>query len=206
MLKRRQLVYRILAMLCAIAAVSQSACRRDESGDQAAESVTDPIAESQPAHLLVFPDSLYVEDASVNAFLRRAMGVCARGEYEAFRLLWSAREDPLTRADFETGWQAVQEIRIRALEHVMLAAETGDDDAKNSSAYAVFAEVQLDPSLPAGQRESHREVVLLIVREHDEWRLGDAPKPVRGWIKKQIVSRSTPSDNIVNQPPGKKPD
>ncbi len=161
-----------------------------------------PTVENQQDSLLVFPDSLYVEDASVNAFVRRAMDVCGRGEYEAFRLLWSTREDPLTRADFETGWQAVQEIRIRALEHVLLAADnSADAAAEKRPAYAVFAEVQLDPNLPAGQREPHREVVLMVVREREEWRLGHAPKSVRTWLKERIGGSPPPPDNLASERP-----
>lgn len=196
---RRQLVLPILAVLFGVAAVLWSACRRDESGGHAAESITEPAEEAQPENLLVFPPSLYVEDASVNDFLRRAMHVCVRGEYDAFRLLWSAREDPLARAEFETGWQAVQQIRIRALQRVRLAT---DDAAKGAAStrevYAVLADVQLDPSLPAGQQEPRRDVVLMILREHDEWRLGNAPKSMRTWLKKSIEGRPPSSDHPAN--------
>ena len=196
MWRSRQLVIFVLAVLCSTAAVSLSTCRRDESNDPTGGSNAEPVAETPQANLLVFPESLYVEDASVNAFVRRAMDVCARGEYEPFRLLWSAREEPLHRDEFETGWQAVEEIRIRALEQVMLAADDPADDAGGiRPAYAVFAEVQLDPSLPAGQDEPARDVVLMIVSEHAEWRLGHAPKSVRAWIKQRIEPGSPPPDN-----------
>ncbi len=197
---RRQLVFPVLAVLCGVAVVSWSVCRRDESDDPAAKSDAEPVEEAQPENLLVFPPSLYVEDASVNDFLRRAMHVCVRGEYDAFRLLWSAREDPLARAEFETGWQAVQQIRIRALQRVRLAT---DDTAKGTvstrEVYALLADVQLDPSLPAGQQESRRDVVLMILREHDEWRLGNAPKSMRAWIKKSIEGSPPSPDHPANE-------
>ncbi len=200
MLTCRQLIIPLLAVLCCVAVVSWSACRRDESDDPGAESVARPAEEAQPENLLVFPPSLYVEDASVNDFLRRAMHVCVRGEYDAFRLLWSAREDPLARAEFDTGWQAVQQIRIRALQRVRLAT---DDAAKGAAStrevYAVLADVQLDPSLPAGQQEPRRDVVLMILREHDEWRLGNAPKSMRTWIKKSIEESSPSSDHPASE-------
>lgn len=197
---RRQLVFAVLAVLCGVAVVSWSACRRDEPDDPAAESVAKPAEEVQTEHLLVFPPSLYVEDASVNEFLRRAMHVCVRGEYDAFRLLWSAREDPLERAEFETGWQAVQQIRIRALQRVRLAAdEAAKGAASTREVYAVLADVQLDPSLPAGRQESRRDVVLMILREHDEWRLGNAPKAMRTWIRNSIEGSPPSSDPPVNE-------
>jgi hypothetical protein len=45
-----------------------------------------------------------------------------------------------------------------------------------------LAQVQLDPTLPAGQREPVRDVVLMIVRENEDWRFAHAPKQVREWI------------------------
>ncbi|MFQ5591292.1 MAG: hypothetical protein ACE5HE_09035, partial [Phycisphaerae bacterium] len=160
MSERARSIAGVFVGLGALAVTYQHGCRRDETEERAVA----PTSASQPprrTHLLVFNESLHVEEASVNEFVRRAMTVCANGEYEEFRLLWSSRTDPLTRADFETGWQAVQKIRILALERVLLA----DDDAADTAApprpaYAIYAEVQLDPSQTAGRPEPRRQVVL----------------------------------------------
>ncbi len=197
---RRQLAFPVLVALSGVGAVSQSSCRRDEPLDTPADHTAAPVADTQQADILVFPASLNVEDASVNEFVHRAMNVCARGEYDAFRLLFSARENPLARGEFETGWQAVQEIRIRALEKVKLAInDPGDGTTSIRPAYALLAEVQLDPRRPAGKREPHREVVLMIVREHGGWRLGNAPKSMCEWIKK-ASSAVIHADSISSEP------
>ncbi|MFQ5590622.1 MAG: hypothetical protein ACE5HE_05630, partial [Phycisphaerae bacterium] len=60
--------------------------------------------------------------------------------------------------------------------------------------YAIYAEVQLDPSQPAGRQEPRRQVVLAIIREHEAWRLTRAPESMRVWIKDVVARRSRPPD------------
>lgn len=132
---------------------------------------------------MIFPDSLRASDEAVNIFVRAALTQCAGGNYESFRALWSARQEPISRAEFEEGWQAVQRIEVRGLQKVLLA-----DDQEKAAAepvYVLLVEVALDPAARAGKREPLREIVLMLVREHDQWRLGNAPKDMREWIKKK---------------------
>jgi hypothetical protein len=135
--------------------------------------------------LLIFPDELRVEDTAINDFVTRAMEVCAAGDYEAFRLLWSARDTPLPRAEFEQGWKAVETIRIRALERVMLAPDPDAGRSEAQTVYTAYAQVELDPSLRSQGVETRREVILMMVREQDEWRLARAPKAMRTWIRQR---------------------
>ena len=172
------------------------ACRRDP--DTAAGDARADIEQQKPVELLVFPDEVRVEDASLNDFLERAMADCAGGDYEKFRLLWSVRQEPLPRDEFEQGWQAVEEIRIRALKKVMLAPDPEHGLDKSEEVYVILADVALDPTHPVAQRSAtggHREVVLMIIREHDQWRLARAPKPMRIWIKKLVETPGTPQQD-----------
>ena len=171
------------------------ACRRDE--DVAQNGTAADNTPKKPAELLVFPSELQTEDVSVNAFVRRAMTQCASGDYEKFRLLWSAREDPLPRSEYEEGWQAVEEIRIRALEKAMLSADPTHGREEDETVYVIVANVSLDPTHRAGQREANREVALMLVREHDSWRLARAPKKMRAWIKERV---SGDSDDVLPEP------
>jgi hypothetical protein len=156
------------------------ACRRDQEHQAArAQPVDEP---AKQVVQLLFPDSVRVEDPSVNEFVTRVMRDCAGGDYDAFRLLWSARAEPLPRDEYEEGWQAIQRIKIRALERVLLA-QGSDDEAETDAAYALAMDVALDPAHRAGQRAQHREVVLLLVHEHGAWRLAHAPRAVRTWVK-----------------------
>lgn len=176
-------------LVCAAPVLFLPGCRPEESnrGDD-----RPPVAEKPEVELLVFPDELRVADESVNSFMTRAMETCAAGDYNAFRLLWSAREEPLTAREFEEGWEAVREIRVRALERVLLAPEPDHAEARPEVVYAAWAAVEFDPAHRAGQVEARREVILMLVREHDEWRLARAPQAMRVWMR--------------DHPPGTTPD
>ena len=195
----RALTFLIWCVACAGYA---SGCRRggDENASRRGDDM--PIGEAPKADsVLVFPDDLRMADAGVNEFVARAMTTCAKGEYDAFRLLWSAREEPLPREEFEQGWQAVQTIRVRALEKVKLAPDARTTPPQDEVAYALLAEVSLDPTHKAGQREPQREVVLMLTREHDEWRLARAPKPMRNWVRDKVAQSSVSATDAVHPPP-----
>ena len=88
-------------------------CRRD---DDAESSVTDSpeVQPESPRAVLNFPRELMVADATVNEFVAEAMKTCANGNYDSFRLLWSAREELITKREYERGWKAVLSMDIRA--------------------------------------------------------------------------------------------
>ncbi len=171
------------AMLC-----SGAGCRRNEAPEGADRSAGE--GPRKPAELLLFSKELRVEDTSVNNFVERAMAECASGDYDRFRRLWSVREDPLSRGEYEEGWQAVRRIRIRALEKVMLAPLPEQGYPQNRTVYTVLAHVALDPAHRAGQREPDRQAVLMLTRERDEWRLAHPPKTMRTWIKELVARRN----------------
>lgn len=174
-------------------------CRRDEPEKTSAAALPSAAAISKQPDLLVFPDELRVEDSTVNEFVTKAMTTCATGDYEAFRLLWSARADPLPREEFEQGWHAVQTIKVRALEKVMLDVDPNAGRTEPQAVYALLTEVTLDPAQRVGQKEPQRHVVLMLAREHEQWRLAQAPKPMRDWIKNRIAGVS------IHGPPSTKP-
>lgn len=197
---RRQLGFAVLVW--AVSLPAHSACRRDHQTD----SSPDSAAVDQPKTVFVFPDELQVDDEAVNAFLNRAMNTCAGGDYDAFRLLWSARQDPLPRDEFEEGWKAVQEIRVRALEPARLAADPDAGFPEPRTVYGVLADVAFDPTHRAAREEPHRRVVLMLIREHDEWRLGRAPKSMRAWMTDKVEAGAvTPTDANPDQPAGADP-
>ena len=185
-------VFFLVASVCA-----HPACRPDD--DAAGNDAGNVGTAKRPADLLVFPDALRVADPSVNAFVERAMTSCGSGDYDSFRLLWSVREDPLPRGEYEQGWKAVQRIHIRALEEMALAPnlKLGRDDYETS--YIILASILLDPSLRAGQQEPNREVVLQLVREQDAWRLARASKAMRLWVKESGAGREDASSVSVEK-------
>lgn len=154
--------------------------------------VSEPAARST---IVDFPDGLRVEDDAVNQFVKRAMEVCASGDYEQFRLLWRSQDDPLPNDEYDQGWQAVQRIQIRALRKVFLANEPDPQNPKGAAAYAVLADVSLDATHQAGQNEPLRQVVLLVVKEKGNWRLANATKEVKRWIRDRAESPAEPQQD-----------
>lgn len=174
-----------------VVVLTVSGCTQTESEEppprQASQRAPDHVER------VVFPDALHVDHEPVNVFIEKALTICARGDYESFRLLWSARQDPLRREEFEQGWQAVRTIRVRAVEKIVLpGADGGGADPRHSTppngvapdvSYVLLAEAEFDPNHPLGQRQPVRDFVLLVLQEQGEWRLGRAPAAVREWIK-----------------------
>ena len=168
-------------LLLLVGAALTGGCEREKVVEPRSKPVT--VAPVARADILEFSDELGVEDESVNNFVRRAMTDCASGDYERFRMLWSAKVDPLPADEYEQGWQAVTRIEIRALQKVLLAAEASEEAPQGGTAYAVLADVSLDPTHPAGKDKPLREVVLLVVSEQDGWRLANPPQAMKRWIR-----------------------
>lgn len=126
---RGRLTGRLIATLTAWSAVATAlllpACRQEEP--ERSELPQAGSAPKKQSDVLIFPGALHVADDSVNEFVARAMSICGQGEYEPFRLLWSVRESPLTRGQFDEGWQAVQHIEIKALREARLVLPPGAD-------------------------------------------------------------------------------
>lgn len=183
----------------------------DEPAAPAPTPSQDPVR-AKPVDVLLFPESLRAGDPAVNDFVEKAMKTSVGGDYDAFRLLWSETREPLSRSEFEKGWEAVREIEVLALERVRVerskptgaardAAITTDDASRPGTgatdsgsaagggelidAYALLAEVRFDPKRAAGRKEPARDVVLLLVQEKGAWKLSPAPKPVREWIREK---------------------
>jgi hypothetical protein len=175
--------------------VGVGACSGEADAPVADKPAAKPAA--RPA-ALVFPDSIRVADESVNAFVTRAMTICASRRYDDFRLLWSARETPMSSGEFEESWNAVKDIRVRSVEKAKLAADAASPGEAPQLVYAVAAEVVLDPAHRAAQREPKRDVVLMLVREHDQWRLARAPKPMRDWMQEKLAARA--ADSPASEP------
>lgn len=176
-----------MATTLALALLAASSCSK--APDQAAQPIVEEKkpAEAKATNIVFFPEELRVSDASVDQFVSKALNECADGKYDAFRLLWTAREEPISREEFEKGWHAAKAIRVRALEKVKLAAGEGESSKENiETVYALMVDLSLDPEQHIGQRKPERQVVLMLVREQDDWRLARAPKQMRDWVKKKM--------------------
>lgn len=182
-----------LSLLTILLVPCLSGCNSESKDDTPADAKHPVEPRPDAPQRVVFPESLFVDDREVTAFVRQALDQCAAGDYDAFRRLWTAKQDPMSRDEFEEGWAAVQTITVRALEKVMLAAE--DDSKSAETVYALFVEVALDPERPAGKRQPLREIVLMLTRENEAWRIARPPKAMREWIKSRA---SQPADGTAS--------
>jgi len=172
----------VILVLFTLAVQGGAGCRRETNPPQ--ESETQKIPKAGHARL-VFPEKVQVEDASVNRFVADVMSLCAQGDYDAFRLRWSAREEPPPRHEFTRGWDALEEIEVLALQKAAFERDKKASSNEPETIYVLLAEVRLDPQQPAARENSRRSIVLMMVREFEEWRLAKAPGPMRDWIKNQ---------------------
>ena len=138
-----------------------------------------------------FPQELRVDDESVNEFVERALVEAGGGDYEPYRLLWSVKDEPGSRGDYEQRWHGVTNIQLRALRRIILT--NGDGQPIGEASYALLADFSFD--LPDGvglqvdapaQREPLLGVVWIVTKEHDRWRLAKPPKAVKRWLREQV--------------------
>lgn len=170
-----------VALLTVAAAVGAGVgCRRGTDSTSQNTDVKEASAASR--QVLSFPTQFYQDDQTVNDFVRQAMTACANGKYDEFRVLWTARQEPLNRGEYDAGWQAVESIDVRALEPVKLAVQTDSGEILERK-YVLLADVRFDPEHPAGRKAPRREVVLLLTKDQERWRLARAPERIRTWVR-----------------------
>ncbi len=178
-----------LTVSCALMLFVLGGCQ-DETSKSVAKPTRKPVPE-EPRTRLIFPQEMQVDDLTVNDFVTHAMNTCASGDYDRFRLLWSATEEPLTRGRYEQGWQAVKVVDVKLLQKIRLQEKGGvSAGLKTQTAYVMQATVRLDPRHKAGKREPNRDVIALILRENNTWRLASAPGKIREWVKEHYPADS----------------
>ena len=171
----------------ALAAVWAGACERADVANPSPSPTAAITAEPDARRpRLSFPQELRVDDASVVAFVERALLGVAGGEYEPYRLLWSMKEEPLSRGDYRRRWHGVTDIQLRALRRIILTH--GDGQPAGDASYALLADFTFDPAETPAQREPLRGVVWVVVKEQDTWRLAKPPKAVKRWLREQVAT------------------
>ena len=157
----------VWVMVCALAAaMGEAGCRR-EGADH-----PEPTPAPRPLGLIEFPEELRADEPAVNAFLYSAFQTCADGEYEAFRRLWSVREDPVSEEEFVRGWRAAPRVSIKDLRKMRTP--------EGEIVYVVRALVELDGEMVV---EPVRDVVFLVVKESERWCVATAPRSVAKVLK-----------------------
>lgn len=105
-------------------------------------------------------------DPDLNQFIEHTMGVCSRGDYDAYRQLFGTAYKPTAEVDFKRIWQGVKEIVVRRVW----------PSPEKPPRYYVLADVKLRKPDSKGRHE--RSVPIMVFQEAGQWRVGPAPKHV----------------------------
>lgn len=136
-----------------------------------------------------FPPEHRADDQAVNDLVLETIQAATSGDYATFRLLWSAREEPITETEFRRAWQATRSVTIRALikarfpDHPSVARM---GYAAGETVYVAYAQVALDPDLMPTRTK--RDMIIMVVREHDTWKLALPPDDVRENVKRLVMA------------------
>jgi hypothetical protein len=133
---------------------------------------TRPEPDEPRADRLMFPESAAAADPAVNRAVREALIACIDDDYDRFRASWSTAEPPMKRRKFERYWQPVRTIRVRRVQPMRHAQD-------GRLLYYVDAAIEFG----VGAREPRRDVIFLVVRENDTWRLARAPKSLVNQVR-----------------------
>lgn len=165
-------------LLLTVIAIS-AGCKRGDSEETSTTILPDPSAEQTPKEVIVFPPDFQCDEPGVPELLKQAVQACTDQDYERFRSFWSAREDPITEKEFIRAWRASPKFDLKELRQMKTP--------EGEIVYAVRALVSLDPNeVP----EPERDVVMLIVKEGDAWRLKRAPRKLIKLLKKEHEAKA----------------
>jgi hypothetical protein len=154
-------------------------CQRSTEEDTNLE--RPPLAKSDPKASppkVNFPSHCRTEDTVLNQFIEQAMTICAKGDYEGFRQLFSTSFAPPGRAEFDRVWYEVESVDI-------VSTHLGKPDPPE---YYVHAVVQLRQADRRGRKQ--RDVVVAIFKEANEWRM--AP-PSKDYVRRVMLADSQPA-------------
>lgn len=169
--------------MCLIAMLAVGCKKGDSEGDT---SQLPQPPESPKEELVSFPPDFTCDDPEVPEFLRSAVKACVDQDYERFRMMWSAKEDPISEKEFIRAWRANPRFAVTEMRQMKTP--------EGEIVYAIRAHVSLDPNeVP----EPERDVVLLIVHESDQWRLRKAPRKLAKMMKGEsdIVQQDDANSN-----------
>lgn len=147
-------------------------CKKGEADGDTSSQLTTPADDTPQKELVSFPPDFTCDDPEVPEFLKSAVKACVDQDYDKFRSMWSARDEPISEKEFIRAWQANPRFALTEMRRMQTP--------EGEIVYAVRAHVSLDPNeVP----EPDRDVVLLIVNENDNWRLRRAPKKLIKMMK-----------------------
>lgn len=192
---------RFIAPVLAVGLATWSGgCRQGSSDDVPSEELKkDRIDARGQGPTVEFPSDVRSDDASLNNFLDHLLRQCAAGEYGSYRLAVASEYEPLPRRTFERAWYNVEQVRVRKILKVhepdpALLERPDIREELKAPIYCVHATIRLRQRPDRQVPQPIREVVVLVVQEQGEWKLGP-PAPLA--LKQRIVGAPAQAEDLV---------
>lgn len=152
-------------------------CNRRSEGQTA--SSADPADSTGVA--IVWGSNAKCSNRQINEFVEKAVTVCASGDYDEYRLLWSYDHQPTSRKRFEQLRDAVRTVEIQTVKRLRLRLPDGSFLERESPEYVLHASVKMteEAKRRSEDRLADREMILRIVQENGRWRFTPAPREVK---------------------------
>ncbi len=174
-------------------------CNRDSSKKNSANGGRG----SDSAVTIVWAPDAKCKNKEVNDFVAKAMTVCAEGDYEEYRLLWSLDHQPTNRKRFMQLRDAMQKVDVKTIRRLQFRLPDGSMKGMDTPVYVLHAFVALkEEAKQRSERLKDRDLILQIVRRNDAWCFIPAAKEVK---KSLLAGKSgqpavVPPDAVPTQP------
>ena len=151
-------------------------CNRNSSKKNAANGEGD----SDSAVAIVWAPGAKCRNQEVNDFVAKALTVCAEGDYEEYRLLWSLDHQPTSRRRFMQLRDATAKVEVKTVRRLQFRLPDGSMKSMDTPVYVLHAFVALkEEAKQRSERLEDRDLILQVVRRNDAWCFVPAAKEVK---------------------------
>lgn len=112
---------------------------------------------------VTFASGARTGNGELDTFVRDFVELCLKGDYDGFRLCWTAYSQPISSSRFRAMWGMAEEIVITQITAV---------PGKKGKAYLVKVSATLSPKA----KSQHRDVEVLVISEDGKWVIAPAPR------------------------------
>lgn len=112
---------------------------------------------------VTFAEGVRSGNAGLDDFIQNFIEVCLRGDYDQYRLCWTAYSPPISSSQFRTIWDMA--------EHIVITRIASLPGKARGKAYLVKASATLNPRA----KVQHKDVELLVLWEDGKWVIAPAP-------------------------------
>ncbi len=178
-------------------------CNRDSSK----KNTTNGGRGSDSAVEIAWAPDAKCKNQEVNDFVAKALTVCAEGDYEEYRLLWSLEHQPTNRKRFMQLRDATEQVQVKTIRRLQFRLPDGSMKGMDTPVYVLHALVALkEEAKQRSERLEDRDLILQIVRRNNAWCFIPAAEEVKESLQAGDSGRSPtvppvePPDAVPTQP------